>query len=77
MLIEGLANGDCATVVFSGLTALFLLGNIKSDKELDEMLDQAPGQLNFTVFLAMMGDKIKGKINKVKVKLNTVSVLLL
>lgn len=25
------------------------------------MLDQAPGQLNFTVFLAMMGDKIKGK----------------
>ena len=37
------------------------LGNIKSDKELDEMLAQAPGQLNFTIFLAMMGDKIKGE----------------
>ena len=39
---------------------LVLTGNIKSDKELEEMLSQAPGQLNFTVFLAMMGDKIKG-----------------
>ncbi|CAK8689666.1 myosin regulatory light chain, smooth muscle-like isoform X2 [Clavelina lepadiformis] len=36
------------------------LGNVRSDKDLDEMLQQAPGQLNFTVFLSMMGDKIKG-----------------
>ena len=37
-----------------------MTGNVRSDKDLDEMLQQAPGQLNFTVFLSMMGDKIKG-----------------
>ncbi|XP_002125107.2 myosin regulatory light chain, smooth muscle isoform X1 [Ciona intestinalis] len=36
------------------------LGNIKSEAELEKMMEDAPGQLNFTVFLSMMGDKIKG-----------------
>jgi len=43
-----------------------ITGNMKKEKELEEMLSQAPGQLNFTVFLAMMGDKIKGKQQLIK-----------
>uniref|UniRef100_H2YXU8 EF-hand domain-containing protein n=1 Tax=Ciona savignyi TaxID=51511 RepID=H2YXU8_CIOSA len=36
------------------------LGNVKSAAELEKMMEDAPGPLNFTVFLSMMGDKIKG-----------------
>lgn len=33
--------------------------NVGSD-ELDEMLKEAPGAINFTVFLSMFGEKLKG-----------------
>uniref|UniRef100_A0A8C1SNE9 EF-hand domain-containing protein n=1 Tax=Cyprinus carpio TaxID=7962 RepID=A0A8C1SNE9_CYPCA len=34
--------------------------NVKQE-ELDEMLKEAPGPINFTVFLTMFGEKLKGK----------------
>jgi len=37
-----------------------LAGITKSSGDLEAMIEEAPGQLNFTVFLSMMGDKIKG-----------------
>lgn len=33
--------------------------NVKNE-ELDEMLKEAPGPINFTVFLTMFGEKLKG-----------------
>ncbi|XP_062274148.1 myosin, light chain 2b, regulatory, cardiac, slow isoform X2 [Scomber scombrus] len=33
--------------------------NVKQE-EIDEMLKEAPGPINFTVFLAMFGEKLKG-----------------
>lgn len=36
------------------------IGVKKSDKEIEEMLDDAPAQLNFTGLLTMMGNKMKG-----------------
>jgi len=36
------------------------LGVKKTDKEIEEMLDDAPAQLNFTGLLTMMGNKMKG-----------------
>lgn len=30
-------------------------------EELDEMLKEAPGSINFTVFLTMFGEKLKGE----------------
>jgi hypothetical protein len=29
--------------------------------ELDEMLKMAPGPINFTIFLSMLGEKLKGQ----------------
>lgn len=34
--------------------------NVKQE-ELDEMLKEAPGPINFTVFLTMFGEKLKGE----------------
>lgn len=34
--------------------------NVKQE-EIDEMLKEAPGPINFTVFLTMFGEKLKGK----------------
>ncbi|KFP84726.1 Myosin regulatory light chain 2A, cardiac muscle isoform, partial [Apaloderma vittatum] len=33
--------------------------NVKN-KEIDEMIKEAPGSINFTVFLTMFGEKLKG-----------------
>ncbi len=33
--------------------------NVKQE-ELDDMLKEAPGPINFTVFLTMFGEKLKG-----------------
>lgn len=33
-------------------------------EELDEMLKEAPGPINFTVFLTMFGEKLKGEAYK-------------
>lgn len=30
-------------------------------EEIDDMLKEAPGPINFTVFLTMFGEKLKGK----------------
>jgi Ca2+-binding EF-hand superfamily protein len=31
------------------------------NEELDEMMKEAPGPINFTIFLAMFGEKLKGQ----------------
>lgn len=36
------------------------LGRIVNDADLQSMLDEAPGPLNFTVFLSIFGDRIMG-----------------
>lgn len=36
------------------------LGQIANDSALDEMLKEAPGPLNFTVFLTLFGDRLTG-----------------
>ena len=36
------------------------LGKNPTDKELDEMVKQAPGPINFTMFLTMFGEKLTG-----------------
>lgn len=67
------ALGECVTEIF----LVFLSGfktvgirrvcapptgrlNVKQE-ELDEMLKEAPGPINFTVFLTMFGEKLKGE----------------
>nr|KAG5695806.1 hypothetical protein BaRGS_013404 [Batillaria attramentaria] len=37
------------------------LGRIPPDDELKEMLKEAPGPLNFTMFLNLFGEKLSGK----------------
>jgi len=37
-----------------------VLGRIANDNDLDEMLSEAPGPLNFTMFLSIFGDRISG-----------------
>lgn len=49
----GAAVADC---VFPALGRV----NVKNE-EIDEMLKEAPGPINFTVFLQMFGEKLKGK----------------
>lgn len=45
--------------------------NVKNE-ELEDMVKEAPGPINFTVFLTMFGEKLKGKylwgIGEVSVK---------
>jgi len=36
------------------------LGQNATDEYIDEMLSEAPGQLNFTMFLTLMGEKLSG-----------------
>ncbi|GAB6018461.1 Myosin type II regulatory light chain [Chamberlinius hualienensis] len=37
-----------------------VLGRLANDNDLDEMLSEAPGPLNFTMFLSIFGDRITG-----------------
>jgi len=37
-----------------------VLGRLANDKDLDEMLAEAPGPINFTMFLSIFGDRISG-----------------
>lgn len=39
------------------------------NEEIDEMLKEAPGPINFTVFLQMFGEKLKGKFMCISVHL--------
>lgn len=36
------------------------LGRLCTDKELDEMTSEAPGPINFTMFLSVFGDRVQG-----------------
>lgn len=40
--------------------------NVKQE-ELDEMLKEAPGPINFTIFLTMFGEKLKGETSTVNI----------
>jgi len=37
-----------------------MMGQIASDKQLDEMIKEAPGPINFTVFLTLFGERLTG-----------------
>ena len=39
----------------------FFLGKNPGDAELDEMVADAPGPINFTMFLTLFGEKLNGK----------------
>ncbi|XP_069744299.1 myosin regulatory light chain 2B, cardiac muscle isoform-like [Narcine bancroftii] len=52
---DGFINKEDLRGTFAALGRL----NVKNE-ELDEMLNQAPGPINFTVFLTMFGEKLKG-----------------
>ena len=36
------------------------LGRMETDETLQAMIDEAPGQLNFTVFLTLFGERLHG-----------------
>jgi len=36
------------------------LGQVQSDAEIDAMIKEAPGAINFTMFLTLMGEKLNG-----------------
>ena len=40
------------------------LGRAPPDKEIEEMLNEAAGPINFTMFITLFGDKVAGKENK-------------
>lgn len=42
------------------------LGRQPSDDELKKMLAECPGQLNFTSFLTLFGEKMHGECSKLK-----------
>eukprot|EP00062_Callorhinchus_milii_P022196 gi/632979722/ref/XP_007906629.1/ PREDICTED: myosin regulatory light chain 10 [Callorhinchus milii] len=52
---DGFINKDDLSDTFAALGRL----NVKSE-ELEAMLSEAPGAINFTVFLTMFGEKLKG-----------------
>ncbi|XP_059827372.1 myosin regulatory light chain 2B, cardiac muscle isoform-like [Hypanus sabinus] len=52
---DGFINKEDLRGTFAALGRI----NVNSE-ELDEMLNQAPGPINFTVFLTMFGEKLKG-----------------
>ena len=38
------------------------LGRAPADKEIDEMLSEAAGPINFTMFITLFGDKVSGSV---------------
>lgn len=49
-----------STVTWQEHSSLIGRMNVKNE-ELEEMIKEAPGAINFTVFLTMFGEKLKGK----------------
>lgn len=39
-------------------------------EELDEMLKEAPGPINFTIFLTMFGEKLKGEARQYRLEMS-------
>ncbi|XP_053557680.1 myosin regulatory light chain 2, ventricular/cardiac muscle isoform isoform X1 [Bombina bombina] len=58
---DGFIDKEDLRDTFAALGRSILEGrlNVKNE-ELDEMLQEAPGPINFTVFLTMFGEKLKG-----------------
>jgi Ca2+-binding EF-hand superfamily protein len=50
------------------------LGSVSSDSQLENMLREAPGPINFTVFLTLFGERLTGRFkqNKGKNEINFV-----
>lgn len=71
--MRGRGMGTCAiprrspTFIFTVNTcgSCYVAGrlNVKQE-EIDDMLKEAPGPINFTVFLTMFGEKLKGKMKR-------------
>lgn len=65
VLCSGLSVGSVPSNLHCapGCPYLFpLLGRINvKNEELDAMVKEAPGPINFTVFLTMFGEKLKGE----------------
>lgn len=40
------------------------LGAIASDSQIDNMLKEAPGPINFTVFLTLFGERLTGQLTR-------------
>ncbi|KAE9413633.1 hypothetical protein Angca_003672, partial [Angiostrongylus cantonensis] len=52
---------DKATVVQGDLKDLYAtMGQIASDKQIEDMIKEAPGPINFTVFLTLFGERLTG-----------------
>nr|KAF6311996.1 myosin light chain 2 [Pipistrellus kuhlii] len=53
--IQEFKEGKCQCAVFP------FLGRVNvQNEEIDDMIKEAPGPINFTVFLTMFGEKLKG-----------------
>lgn len=52
------------------LCTLCLTGRDPEQKTLEAMVKESPGPLNFTMFLSLFGDKLKGKIISIKTSQN-------
>ncbi len=48
----------CVTIFVWPITGI--LGQIANDKTLDDMIKEAPGPINFTVFLTLFGERLTG-----------------
>jgi len=46
--------------VFENRLKTHLTGKNPTDQELDAMMNEAPGPINFTMFLTMFGEKLNG-----------------
>jgi len=47
-------------VLISNVHVTALTGKNPADQELDAMMNEAPGPINFTMFLTMFGEKLNG-----------------
>jgi len=47
-------------VLVSNVHVIALTGKNPADQELDAMMNEAPGPINFTMFLTMFGEKLNG-----------------
>lgn len=66
--LRNLGDGHVSGLICTVFVVLCAFGatgrlNVKQE-EIDEMLKEAPGPINFTVFLTMFGEKLKGKDTK-------------
>ena len=39
-----------------------MMGQIASDKQIEDMIKEAPGPINFTVFLTLFGERLTGAL---------------